>query len=163
MRHICQPPTAPLCEVVVIWGSCGGYVDRRVPAELNLPRESGNLDEVQVLNSDGYLLELWRVRSEELPWLPPIEGDGTRLIVRRVRAGGRLLECVRRGADGGDDRTVLIPRVDHVSPDDNTFGFVWTRRQFPVRPASTMSINMAQGQTLECAGVWLADPCFTHG
>ena len=26
-----------------------------------------------------------------------------------------------------------------------------------------MTISMAQGQTLECAGVWLADLCFTHG
>jgi len=31
------------------------------------------------------------------------------------------------------------------------------------RNASAMPINKAQGHTLECAGVWLADPCFTHG
>ena len=56
-----------------------------------------------------------------------------------------------------------IPRVDHVSRTDNAFAFMWTRRQSPVRPALAMTINEAQGQALECAGVWLADPCFTHG
>ena len=83
--------------------------------------------------------------------------------MRRVRAGGRLLECVRLGADARKDRTVLISRVDHVPPGIDTFGFIWTRRQFSVRLAHAMTISMAQGQTLECAGVWLADLCFTHG
>ena len=87
--------------------------------------------------------------------LSPGEGlcNGTRLIMHGVRAGGRLLECVHRGASADADRTVLIPRIIHVSPDDGTFGFMWMRRQFPVRPAFAMTINKAQGQTLECAGV----------
>jgi len=62
--------------------------------------------------------------------LAPGDGlcNGTRLIVRRVRAGGRLQQCVRRGADASEGCTVLIPRVDNVSPDDNTFGFIRMRR-----------------------------------
>ena len=65
--------------------------------------------------------------------LSPGEGlcGGTRLIVRGMRAGGRLLECARPGAAAGRDSTVLVARVDHHSPDDGTFALVRMRRQFP--------------------------------
>ena len=38
-----------------------------------------------------------------------------------------------------------------------------SRRQFPVRIAFAMTINKAQGQTLDRVGVYLPDPCFAHG
>ena len=43
------------------------------------------------------------------------------------------------------------------------YPFEWTRRQFPIRVAFAMTINKAQGQTLECVGVYLKSNCFSHG
>ena len=41
--------------------------------------------------------------------------------------------------------------------------FVRSRRQFPVRLAWAMTINKAQGQSLEKAGIALPEPVFAHG
>lgn len=37
------------------------------------------------------------------------------------------------------------------------------RHQFPVRLAYAMTINKAQGQTFAKVGLYLPEPCFTHG
>lgn len=37
------------------------------------------------------------------------------------------------------------------------------RRQFPVQPAFAMTINKAQGQTLNNVGIYLPTPVFSHG
>lgn len=55
---------------------------------------------------------------------------------------------------------VIIPQIP-IIPTDLPFEF--KRRQFPVRLAFAMTINRAQGQTLEVAGVHLEKPCFSHG
>ncbi len=39
----------------------------------------------------------------------------------------------------------------------------FTRQQFPVRSCFAMTINKAQGQTLDHVGILLPEPCFTHG
>ena len=41
--------------------------------------------------------------------------------------------------------------------------FVLKRRQFPIQPAFAMTINKAQGQTLNYVGVYLSTPVFSHG
>jgi ATP-dependent exoDNAse (exonuclease V) alpha subunit len=41
--------------------------------------------------------------------------------------------------------------------------FTLRRRQFPLRPAFAMTINKAQGQTLQTVGVYLPKPIFCHG
>lgn len=41
--------------------------------------------------------------------------------------------------------------------------FNFKRLQFPVRVAFAMTINKAQGQTLQVCGVNLEEPCFSHG
>ncbi len=72
---------------------------------------------------------------------------------------------VSAAADGTDVacfRRAFIPRIQ-LSPDEDTFPFGWSRRQFPVRIAFAMTINKAQGQTLDRVGVYLPDPCFAHG
>ena len=50
-----------------------------------------------------------------------------------------------------------------LRPKEREFPFEWSRRQFPVRVAFAMTINKSQGQTLSNVGVWLSDPCFSHG
>ena len=56
---------------------------------------------------------------------------------------------------------MFIPRIQ-LSPDEDVFPFQWARRQFPVRVAFAMTINKAQGQTLQRVGVYLPQPCFGH-
>ena len=86
--------------------------------------------------------------------------NGTRLVVNRL-ISGRLLEAtIASGSAAG--RQVLIPRLA-LRPPDNIFPFEWERRQFPVRPAFAISINKAQGQTLERVAVYLDEPVFSHG
>lgn len=58
------------------------------------------------------------------------------------------------------EEVVLIPRIPLI-PTDMPFEF--KRLQFPVRLSFAMSINKAQGQTLQVCGVNLEEPCFSHG
>ncbi|CAK9834575.1 hypothetical protein ANTRET_LOCUS11087 [Anthophora retusa] len=46
-------------------------------------------------------------------------------------------------------------------PTDMPFQF--KRLQFPVRPAFAMTMNKAQGQSLQVYGLYLENPCFSHG
>ena len=86
--------------------------------------------------------------------------NGTRLIFHKVHKN-YLLECCIVGGEF-NTRKILIPRIN-TRPKDREFPFEWCRRQFPVRAAFAMTINKSQGQTLRDVGVWLSDPCFSHG
>ena len=95
--------------------------------------------------------------------LNPAQGlcNGTRLLALRLRSHGKLLEAqIMSGRDKG--RVVLLPRID-LTPEEGTFPFKWKRRQFPVRAAFVMTINKSQGQSLRSVGVYLPQPCFSHG
>jgi hypothetical protein len=51
-----------------------------------------------------------------------------------------------------------------LMPTDTDLPFEFTRYQFPIRPCFSMSINKAQGQTLEFVSIWFGeDHSFTHG
>ena len=54
------------------------------------------------------------------------------------------------------------PKIKLVS-EESDLPYAWARRQFPVRIAFAMTINKAQGQTLERVGVYLREACFSHG
>ncbi|CAK9299628.1 unnamed protein product [Gordionus sp. m RMFG-2023] len=56
---------------------------------------------------------------------------------------------------------VLIPRISLI-PTDSGLPFSFKRRQFPVRPAFVMTINKAQGQTLNKVGIYLPH-VFSYG
>ena len=86
--------------------------------------------------------------------------NGTRLIITGV--GHRLLQAriITAGAHENDD--VLLPRID-MSSQETDFPFVLHRRQYAIRPAFAMTINKAQGQTLDRVGVYLPRPVFAHG
>ena len=83
--------------------------------------------------------------------------NGTRLIVTGL--GTRLLVCKTTDAA---QTTVLLPKLA-FSPSDRSFGFKFSRRQFPVRPAFAMSMNKSQGQTLARMGLFLPSDPFGHG
>ena len=69
--------------------------------------------------------------------LAPKDGlwNGTRLLVQRV-----INEQLLQATIAGSHQTVLIPRIA-LQPTDESFPFVWQRRQFPVRLAFAMTIQ----------------------
>ena len=55
---------------------------------------------------------------------------------------------------------ILIPRIPMI-PKDMSFQF--KKLQFPIRMALAITINKAQGQSLELCGLYLHTDCFSHG
>lgn len=83
--------------------------------------------------------------------------NGTRLAVKKLM--NNVIEAtILKGKFKGED--VLIPRIPMI-PSDLPFNF--KRLQFPVRLAFAMTINKAQGQSLEMCGLNLEYPVFSHG
>ena len=85
--------------------------------------------------------------------------NGCRCIVKRCL--GRYLDVlVLTGRAAG--QRVYIPRIP-MAPKTADLPFILSRRQFPVRLAWAMTINKAQGQSLDRAGIALPEPVFAHG
>jgi ATP-dependent exoDNAse (exonuclease V) alpha subunit len=86
--------------------------------------------------------------------------NGTRLIV--VRLMDHVVEAeVITGPDVG--KRVCIPRLKMTPSETDKMPFKMCRLQFPVRTAFAMTINKAQGQTLNKVGIYLPKPVFSHG
>jgi hypothetical protein len=86
--------------------------------------------------------------------------NGTRLIVRGL--GRRLIDAeILLGNYKGN--RVLLPRIPFDTTDDGTSPVNFRRRQFPIKPAFALTINKAQGQTLNTVGLYLPQPVFSHG
>jgi ATP-dependent DNA helicase PIF1 len=86
--------------------------------------------------------------------------NGIRLIV--VKLMQHIIDAENAtGPDKG--RRVFIPRLSITPSDTERMPFTLRRRQFPLRPAFSMTINKAQGQTLQTMGVYLPKPVFCHG
>ncbi|XP_014785872.1 uncharacterized protein LOC106880458 [Octopus bimaculoides] len=58
--------------------------------------------------------------------------------------------------------TVPIPRIPHVSQ-EMAFPFIFTCKQFPVKPAFALTCNKAQGYTFSQIGIYLPTQFFSHG
>ena len=58
---------------------------------------------------------------------------------------------------------VMIPRIPLSPSSTAELPFEFRRTQFPLRLAFAMTINKAQGQTLNHVGLCLTEPVFTHG
>ncbi|GFW35042.1 ATP-dependent DNA helicase [Trichonephila clavipes] len=88
---------------------------------------------------------------------PPRLYNGTRHSVKKMM--NNVIEAtILTGKFKGED--VLLPRIPMI-PTDMPFEF--KRLQFPVRLAFAMTINKAQGQSLQVCGLNLENPCFSHG
>ncbi|XP_065680672.1 uncharacterized protein LOC124817066 [Hydra vulgaris] len=61
-----------------------------------------------------------------------------------------------------EGKQVFVTRIQ-LAPLDSNLSFVLKHRQFPVRLAYSMTINKYQGQTFDRVGVYLKQPCFSHG
>ena len=55
-----------------------------------------------------------------------------------------------------------IPRIT-LQPSDSGLPFTFNRKQFPLRPCFSLTINKAQGQSLKVVGLDLSSPVFSHG
>jgi ATP-dependent DNA helicase PIF1 len=84
--------------------------------------------------------------------------NGTRLIFNSV-ISNKVFYCtiVESQAE------VLIPRITFVPLSDDSWPIDWQRKQFPLKAAFVMTINKAQGQTMQMAGLFLRPKVFTLG
>lgn len=87
------------------------------------------------------------------------QANGTIFVIKHIR-DHVLQATIMNGNHKGQD--VLIPKINLISSDE-TWPFQLTRRQFPVKPAFALTINKAQGQSLEYMGLYLPRPVFAHG
>ena len=85
--------------------------------------------------------------------------NGTRAIVRWL--GQRFID-IKLASGSHVGARVFVPRI-RMTPSDSDLPFKFTRFQFPLRPAFAMTINKAQGQTLQPVGMNLPDAAFAHG
>ncbi|CAM9962438.1 unnamed protein product, partial [Sphacelaria rigidula] len=85
--------------------------------------------------------------------------NGTRFEV--LHATPRVLR-VRISAGPHRDNIAFVPRMI-MNNNDDELPFAFKRRQFPIAPAFAMTINKAQGQSLDRVGVYLPTPVFSHG
>ncbi|XP_063981490.1 uncharacterized protein LOC135164764 [Diachasmimorpha longicaudata] len=84
--------------------------------------------------------------------------NGTRLQV--LELVNNLLRCqILTGDKAGE--IVFIHRVTLYC--ENTYPFVFKRRQFPLRPAFAMTINRNHGQTFDEIGIDFRKDVFNHG
>ncbi|KAL3813051.1 hypothetical protein ACJIZ3_014319 [Penstemon smallii] len=94
--------------------------------------------------------------------LNPVQGlcNGTRLICKEL--GDNFIGAeISTGDFKG--QYVFIPRIPLESSDKALCPIPFKRRQFPIRPCFAMTINKAQGQTLDFVGIYLREPVFSHG
>ena len=94
--------------------------------------------------------------------LNPYEGlcNGTRMIVTAMAE--RVIEAqILTGTHVG--KKAFIPRISLDTSMSTGLGFILRRRQLPIRLGFSMSINKAQGQSLDRVGIYLNNPVFAHG
>lgn len=58
---------------------------------------------------------------------------------------------------------VFIPKISLLTSQEENIPFQFKRTQFPIGLCYAMTINKAQGQTLDFVGINLREPVFSHG
>ena len=93
--------------------------------------------------------------------LDPARGlcNGSRGILTRIAA--HVLE-IRLISGEHSGKTAFIPRIS-ITPSSEQIAFEMKRRQYPVRLAFCMTINKAQGQSVDHVGLDLRTDIFAHG
>jgi ATP-dependent DNA helicase PIF1 len=86
--------------------------------------------------------------------------NGTRLVCRRFSSN--IIEAeISNGQHKG--KRVFLPRIPFLPLETQQNPFAFKRTQFPIRLCFAMTINKAQGQTLDFVGLYLPQPVFSHG
>jgi ATP-dependent exoDNAse (exonuclease V) alpha subunit len=93
--------------------------------------------------------------------LNPSKGlmNGTRMKVLQLMDRVIMVEILT-GTNVGSVH--FIPRIKLI-PSDTTLPFEMSRTQFPLKLAYAMTINKAQGQSLNRVGLYLDKQVFSHG
>ncbi|KAL0391014.1 UNVERIFIED_CONTAM: hypothetical protein Scaly_0458500 [Sesamum calycinum] len=120
------------------------------------------VDEINEILIDKFPGELKHFVSLDKTRDPSLQGlcNGTRLICRGL--GEKVIHAeIATGHFKG--KQTFIPKIPLESPDKRQCPIPFTRTQFPVKPCFAMTINKAQGQTLDFVGVYLREPVFSHG
>ncbi|EJK73532.1 hypothetical protein THAOC_04838, partial [Thalassiosira oceanica] len=87
--------------------------------------------------------------------------NGTRYLVKDI--GEYRLVLHKIGVNDRDPNKVLIlPRIP-MKKEDRDMPFTLTRLQFPVKLAFCLTINRAQGQSVDKCGILLPKNVWTHG
>ncbi|KAG5594043.1 hypothetical protein H5410_035275 [Solanum commersonii] len=93
--------------------------------------------------------------------LNPTEGlcNGTRLICHDFNS-----HVISATISSGDftNKHVFIPKIPLLASQDEKLPIPFKRTQFPIRLCFAMTINKAQGQTLDFVGIYLREPVFSH-
>lgn len=94
--------------------------------------------------------------------LNPREGlcNGTRLICHDFKT--HVISATIATGDFKNTR-VFIPKIPLLASQDEKLPVAFKRTQFPLRLCFAMTINKAQGQTLDFVGIYLREPVFSHG
>lgn len=94
--------------------------------------------------------------------IDPIEGfcNGTRLVCKKLKPHVVYVE-IAAGEHCG--KPIILHAIPLYSPDDKKQGIPFKHIQFPVSLCFAMTINKAQGQTLDYVGIYLREPVFSHG
>ncbi|CAB1097406.1 unnamed protein product [Ectocarpus sp. CCAP 1310/34] len=87
--------------------------------------------------------------------------NGQKCVVLAVSASSRVLQ-VQLLTEERPRPIVLIPRINFQGKVGRN-GICFTRKQFPLRTAYSMTINKSQGQTLSKIGLDLRSSPFAHG
>ncbi|XP_062116154.1 uncharacterized protein LOC133830234 [Humulus lupulus] len=85
--------------------------------------------------------------------------NGTRLIIKRLGKWSIRGDIISRTNIG---ENVTIPRII-MSPNESRWPFNLNRRQLPLEPCFSMTINKSQGKSLKHVGLYLPKQVFTHG
>ena len=84
--------------------------------------------------------------------------NGTRYIIKELTP--RLIKAEK--LCGGPHSEILIPRIPMISKDTD-FPVPFERLRFCVLLAYYLTLNRAQGQSLDRAGIYLPKSVFSHG
>jgi ATP-dependent DNA helicase PIF1 len=88
---------------------------------------------------------------------PPKLCNGTRIQITSLHdhlIRGKILSGQHKGQDATIPRIPIIP---------TGYPFQFKRIQFPVKLSFVMTINKSQGQSIKHCGLYLENPCFSHG
>ena len=83
-----------------------------------------------------------------------VTGIGQKLITVHI------LKSIGNVSFSGDE-DILLPRI--TFKENLPSGYTLLRKQFPLAPAYASTFHSCQGLTLDCIGVDLTQPVFTHG
>lgn len=86
--------------------------------------------------------------------------NGTRLSCRHFSKNVIEAEILTGQQKG---KQVFLPRIPFLPLQTQQNPFAFKRTQFPIRLCFAMTINKAQGQTLDFVGLYLPQPVFSHG